>query len=158
MTRWSFATLLVLVFLATSVSGSRVKAETISFDEGATLDQIMALHPGWSYYQNKAGKATLAAGVTGAVLLRRLRRRLLACLPELLVSAGNGYPLHRLQPEPRLYRQNAFETGPLAAEIGRPDGCANPTDRNKADHSDDQHDGILDHAVPRRVLVAGEVD
>lgn len=53
----------ILVLIAAGAS-----AETLTFDGGATLDEIMARHPGWSYYQARNGRTTLEPGPTGKCL------------------------------------------------------------------------------------------
>ena len=59
------ATFLVLACLVFAATRPSARAETLTFDDVASPDQIMALHPGWSYYQGGSGKASLETGGTG---------------------------------------------------------------------------------------------
>ncbi len=57
---------LTAIMAVICLSGLPVQgAETLTFDDAATLDGVMALHPGWSYVHDKNGRAALEAGLRG---------------------------------------------------------------------------------------------
>ncbi len=60
-----FAVIVLPVFMALAAGGVPASAETLTFDDAATLDEIMARHPGWSYHQEAGGEASLDTGVSG---------------------------------------------------------------------------------------------